>query len=63
MLSREAGQPYTPLVSPDRADRRFSAAQWRDNPHFDYLKQSYLINAHFLRGVVETASIEARSKG
>ena len=62
MLSREAGQSYTPLVSPERTDRRFCAAEWSDNPHYDYLKQSYLINAHFLRGVVETASIEARSK-
>jgi polyhydroxyalkanoate synthase len=62
MLSREAGQPYEPVVAPDRADRRFSAAEWRDNPYYDYLKQSYLINAHFINGVVETASIEARSK-
>jgi polyhydroxyalkanoate synthase len=62
MLAREAGQPYTPLVLPDRADRRFAAAEWRDNPYYDYLKQSYLINAHFLNGVVETAAIEAREK-
>jgi len=62
MLMREAGQPYEPLVTPDRTDRRFSAAEWRDNPHYDYLKQSYLINAHFLSGVVETASIDAHSK-
>ncbi len=62
MLSREAGQAYAPVVSPDRSDRRFSAAEWRDNPYYDYLKQSYLINAHFLSGVVETASLEARSK-
>ena len=44
MLSREAGHAYTPVVSPDRADRRFSAAEWRDNPYYDYLKQAYLIN-------------------
>ena len=62
MLSREAGHAYTPVVSPDRADRRFSAAEWRDNPYYDYLKQAYLINAHFLSGVVETAELEARSK-
>lgn len=62
MLAREAGQTYTPLVSPDRTDRRFSAAEWRDNPYYDYLKQSYLINAHFLNGIVETSAIEGRKK-
>jgi polyhydroxyalkanoate synthase len=62
MLAREAGQPYTPVVMPDRADRRFAAAEWRDNPYYDYLKQAYLINAHFLSGVVETAAIEAHKK-
>ncbi len=31
------------VVAPQPGDRRFAAAQWRENPYFDYLRQSYLL--------------------
>jgi polyhydroxyalkanoate synthase len=35
-----------------RSDRRFQAPEWRDNPVFDWIRQSYLLIAdHMLRGV------------
>src|SRR5690242_10143479 len=35
-----------------KVDRRFQAAEWRDNPVFDWIRQSYLlISDHILAGV------------
>ena len=34
-----------PVVAPDRGDRRFDAAEWRDNPVYSLLKQTYLLNS------------------
>jgi polyhydroxyalkanoate synthase len=62
MLAREAGQNYEPVMRPEPGDRRFAAAEWRDNPYFDYLKQSYLLNARLLTEMVEAAEIDARAK-
>jgi polyhydroxyalkanoate synthase subunit PhaC len=62
MLARESGQPYEPLVAPERGDRRFAAAEWRDNPYYDYLKQAYLINAGFLTRLTEATTLDERSK-
>lgn len=39
-------------------DRRFSSPEWREIPHFDYLRQSYLINADFLRRLVDLVPAE-----
>ena len=49
-------------VAPEPGDRRFAAADWRDNPYYAYLKQSYLLAARFLTDLAESADLEARSK-
>jgi polyhydroxyalkanoate synthase len=55
----EAG-PLAPAVE---KDRRFAAAQWRDNPVFDLIRQSYLMVAdHMLRGVDAVEGIEPKQK-
>jgi polyhydroxyalkanoate synthase subunit PhaC len=61
-LAREVGQPVEPVIKPEAGDRRFAAAEWRDNPYFDYLKQSYLLNAKLLGDMVETADVDAATK-
>jgi polyhydroxyalkanoate synthase len=61
-LAREAGQPVEPIIKPEAGDRRFAAAEWRDNPYFDYLKQSYLLNAKLLKDMVETADVDGATK-
>ena len=44
---------------PARPDRRFQAAEWRDNPVFDWIRQSYLLIAdHILRGVEALEGVE-----
>ena len=45
------------------ADRRFAAPQWRDNPMFDLVRQSYLlISDHLLKGVDAIEGLDARQK-
>ncbi len=50
--------------SPDRArDKRFKADAWRDNPMFDWIRQSYLlISDHILRGVDALEGVDPRQK-
>ena len=57
-----AGRDATPIVPPDRGDRRFSSAEWQRNPWFDYLRQSYLINSRFLSDWIESLETEPRAK-
>ena len=39
-------------------DRRFASREWRDNPYYDYLRQSYLLAADYVQQVVERAPLE-----
>ncbi len=57
-----SGQAAEPIVAPDRGDRRFSAAEWREHPFYNLLKQSYLLNAHLLADTIEAADIDAKEK-
>jgi len=50
------------LASPEPGDRRFSAKEWRDNPYYDYLKQSYLLAARYVEELVEAAQLEPQAK-
>ena len=52
-------------AAPDTAvaDRRFAAPQWRDNPMFDLVRQSYLlISDHLLKGVDAIEGLDPRQK-
>ena len=62
MVARDSGKPVVPVAAPDRGDRRFSAGEWQRNPWFDYLRQSYLINARALADSVEALEAEPRTK-
>jgi polyhydroxyalkanoate synthase subunit PhaC len=46
------GEKVPPLVEPERGDRRFKDEAWNEELVFDYIKQSYLLTARWLRGVV-----------
>ncbi|MFX0591123.1 hypothetical protein ACOARS_13495, partial [Glaesserella parasuis] len=44
-------------------DKRFKAPQWREEPVFDFLRQSYLVIAdHMLRGVDALEGMDPRQK-
>ncbi len=63
MFARRDGAVPDPVARPDAGDRRFAAAEWRDDAYFDFIKQSYLLNARFLTELVDAAEIELRAKG
>jgi poly[(R)-3-hydroxyalkanoate] polymerase subunit PhaC len=43
-------------------DRRFAAREWRDNPYYDYLRQSYLLASGYLQDLVERSALDAPTK-
>ena len=45
--------PRTELVEKADKDKRFAAPQWRDNPLFDMIRQSYLLVSERLLGSVD----------
>ena len=49
---RMAGGEAEPAAEPAKADKRFRDPAWTDNPLFDVMKQSYLITADWLNGLV-----------
>ncbi|RJF94030.1 PHA/PHB synthase family protein [Sphingomonas cavernae] len=61
-IAPESAEPV--IEDPRHAkDRRFSAPQWRDNPMFDLVRQSYLlISDHLLKSVDAIDGIDARQK-
>ena len=50
------------LAEPQPGDRRFAAKEWRDNPYYDYLKQSYLLAAQYVEQVVDAAELAPPAK-
>jgi poly[(R)-3-hydroxyalkanoate] polymerase subunit PhaC len=53
---RQAGVRAAP------GDRRFAAREWRDDPYFYYLQQSYLLAAEYLEKLVEASALEGQAK-
>lgn len=49
---RLMGEPADPVVTPDPGDRRFKDSLWDESAFFDFIKQSYLLTARWLRSVV-----------
>ena len=49
---RLAGGTTAPVVEPARGDKRFRDPEWDEHPVFDVMKQSYLLTANWLNGLV-----------
>ena len=47
--ARMMGKEAESVIEPESGDNRFRDPEWSDNPIFDFLKQSYLLNARWLR--------------
>ena len=56
-----SGKPQN-VVEAEPGDRRFSGREWRENPYYDYLRQSYLLASRYLQDLVETAPLEGDAK-
>jgi polyhydroxyalkanoate synthase len=61
-LDPAAAKPFS--ETPEQArDKRFKAKEWREEPVFDFLRQSYLTVAdHMLRGVEALEGVEPKQK-
>ena len=53
MSRRFAGEEVAPVIEPVAGDKRFSHPAWEENPMLDYVKQSYLVFAHWLEQTIE----------
>ena len=61
MLGRESGGAAAEVVA-DKGDKRFAAAEWRTNPYYDYLRQSYLLASGYFGELVEAVEAEPHAK-
>ena len=52
--ARLQGETVDPQVEPARGDRRFADPEWRDNPVFDVMKQSYLLTSNWLNNLISS---------
>jgi polyhydroxyalkanoate synthase subunit PhaC len=61
---RAAGEEPTAAPSPkDRGDKRFKDPAWSENPMFDVMRQSYLVTADWMNGLVSSVEdIDPRTK-
>ena len=50
------------VAKAEPGDRRFSAKGWRENPYYDYLRQSYLLAAQYVEDLVEAAPLDPKAK-
>ena len=50
------------IVDAVPGDRRFAAREWRENPYYDYLRQSYLLAARYYQELVEHADLAGEAK-
>lgn len=51
-VNKFMGNPAKPVIEPDKADRRFKAAEWQESALFDFIKQSYLLTCRHMDKVV-----------
>ena len=60
----DPGKSEPPVESPERArDKRFKDAAWRENPVFDWIRQSYfLISDHMLQGIDALDGVDDKQK-
>ncbi len=47
--ARATGQEASPVVEPDRGDRRFKDKSWDEDLAFDFIKQAYLLTAKWMQ--------------
>jgi polyhydroxyalkanoate synthase len=50
-----SGEETAPAIEPEKGDKRWRSKAWSENPMFDAMKQSYLLNQRFLMGLVSGA--------
>ena len=54
-VKRMAGKDYKPVARAETNDKRFADPEWSSNQFFDFLKQAYLLSAHWAENLVKNA--------
>jgi len=55
--------PGPAAIQPEPGDKRWRSSEWSENPVFDAIKQSYLLNQHFMMGLVGSVDgVDDRTK-
>jgi polyhydroxyalkanoate synthase len=49
------GEPAPAVIAEDQKDKRFKDDAWRENEVFDFIRQSYLLSARYMQGLVHDA--------
>ncbi len=49
-------------IAPQRGDRRFTGKEWRENPVFNYLKQSYLLASNMLLQIADNTHLDEQER-
>ncbi|MCA3368961.1 MAG: class I poly(R)-hydroxyalkanoic acid synthase [Roseomonas sp.] len=52
---RMMGEPAPAVIAEDQKDKRFKDDAWRQNEVFDFIRQSYLLSARYMQGLVHDA--------
>jgi len=50
-----SGEESEPAIAPEKGDKRWRSKAWSENPMFDAMKQSYLLNQRFMMGLIAGA--------
>ena len=53
--SRMLGERPTPVITPDRSDKRFKDPDWSNNQVFDFFKQAYLLTARWAHDTIASS--------
>lgn len=55
------GEEFEAVIREDKGDKRFCDEDWEGNPGFNYIKQAYLVNAEYMRELVNVLEFEDKS--
>ena len=56
------GAAAQPSNGADATDRRFRAPEWREQPYFEYMAQSYLLSSRWLKEIVDNTRLDPLAK-
>jgi polyhydroxyalkanoate synthase len=62
LLGAGQGAQAEPVVVPEKGDRRFHGAEWKELPFFDFLRQQHLLNTRWVSELVETSHLDPQTK-
>lgn len=53
-MRKFSGEEVSPIIEPQKGDRRFKADEWNDSAMFDFIKQYYLLACDFVNETIES---------